>query len=253
MRLLVVNPNTSRPHTETILAAARDAAAPGTTVVAVNAPFGPAYIDSRAEATVAAYATLTALAEHAAGSDAAVIAGFVDPGVGAARELLRLPVVGIVEASCLTACMLGSRFAIVGLSDRLGPVFRDIVNGLGLRDRLAAIELVRDPDERLVYSPDGAVDLLADAARKAIAEAEAEVIILGGAPLAGIAPQLAQRLEVPVLDGVRCGVRQAELLAGLGARKPSAGSFRHPGARRLAGVSPAVESLFVNQHLGRTA
>ena len=244
MRLLVVNPNVSTSHTETIAAAAREVAAPGTSVDAVNVPFGPHYIDTRGEVVIAAYATLLALARHVDGHDAAVIAGFVDPGLGAAKEILPIPVVGIVEAACLTACLLGTRFAIVTLGPRLVPVFRDLVRGYGLSERLAAIEAVDDPDELLVKHRSAAIEPLAAAARVAIQQAGADVIVVGGAPLADIVPDLANVLDVPVIDGVRCAVRQAELLVGLGWRKSRAGSYSLPGPRPLLGVPSEIAALY---------
>src|SRR5262245_9781290 len=244
MRLLVVNPNVSASHTETIAAAAREVATPGTIIEAVNAPFGPRYIDSRGEVVISAYATLMVLARHADGHDAAVIAGFVDPGLGAAKEILPIPVVGIVEAACLTACLLGTRFAIVTLGPRLVPVFRDLVRGYGLSERLAAIEAVDGPDELLVENRSAAVAPLAAAARSAIERAGADVIVVGGAPLADIVPELTNALDVPVIDGVRSAVRQAELLVGLGWRKPRTGRFSRPGPRPLVGVPSEIAALY---------
>ena len=50
MRLLVLNPNTSVSVTEKIAAVARAAAAPGTELEFVTAPYGVPYIATRAEA-----------------------------------------------------------------------------------------------------------------------------------------------------------------------------------------------------------
>ena len=57
MRLLVINPNISDSVTRLIGDEARRAAAPGTNLTLLTAPFGVAYIETRFEALVGAYAS----------------------------------------------------------------------------------------------------------------------------------------------------------------------------------------------------
>jgi Asp/Glu/hydantoin racemase len=103
MRILLANPNTTVAVTDRIAAVARAAASPNTEVVAVTGQTGVPYIATRSEAIIGARVALELLAEHAGGCDAAVIAAFGDPGLGGARELLSIPVIGLAEAAMLTA------------------------------------------------------------------------------------------------------------------------------------------------------
>ncbi len=48
----------------------------------LTAPFGVAYIETRFEALIGAYATAQLAAEHHAGHDAVIVAAFGDPGLG---------------------------------------------------------------------------------------------------------------------------------------------------------------------------
>ena len=57
MKLLLINPNTSHSVSDLIAAEARRAAAPGTQISVLTAPFGVAYIETRFESLVGAYAT----------------------------------------------------------------------------------------------------------------------------------------------------------------------------------------------------
>ena len=139
MRLLLANPNTSQSVTDRIAAVARAYASPGTAIQAVTAVAGVPYIATRAEAVIGARAVLELFAEHAAGADAAVVAAFGDPGLGAARELLPIPVVGMAEAAMLTACMLGRRFAIITFAPALGLWYRETVDQYGLSARCSGI------------------------------------------------------------------------------------------------------------------
>ena len=48
-----------------------------------------------------------------------------------------------------------------------------------------------------------------------VSEAQADVLILGGAPLAGVADKLRERIPVPLVDPVQAATKQAEALVAL--------------------------------------
>jgi len=246
-RILLLNPNTSADVTALLEKTAVASAAPGNEIIAISAPRGVPYIATRAEAAIGGAVILEMLAGHGGGFDAAVIAAFGDPGLGGARELTECPVVGLAEASMLTACMLGRRFSIVSFSRTLGPWFRECVESHGLSSRLASIRLLDGP-----FTSIGAVQhekegLLVDLARRAVEQDEADVIVLAGAPLAGLAERVKARIDVPVIDGVAAAVKQAELLVGLATRKAAAGTFRRPAPKASTGLPPALMRLLAGE------
>lgn len=243
MRLLLANPNTSQAVTDRIATVARASASAGTTIHAVTATAGVPYIATRAEAVIGARAVLELFAEHAEGADAAVVAAFGDPGLGAARELLSIPVVGMAEAAMLTACMLGRRFAIVTFAPVLGPWYREIVDYNGLGARCSGVHCLDEAFADVVHvAEEKSAQLVALCAQAVVAGAE--VCILGGAPLAGLAAEIAMQVAVPLVDAVAAAVRQAETLAALRPRKPVAGSFRRPDAKPMAGLPVPLVRLF---------
>ena len=242
MRLLIANPNTSTSITMRIEAAARAAASPGTQITAVTAQFGAPYIVTRAEAAIAAYAMLELLAHSGHGYDAAVIAAFGDPGLDAARELAPMPVVGLAESSMLTACMLGRRFALVSFASAFAPWYRESVERLGLSSRLAAVRCLREGFTSAADVQEEKETALVDLCRLAAEEDGADVVILAGAPLAGLAARIGSRVPVPVLDCVAAGVRQAEMLAGL--KLTRAARTTPPPSKFMTGVSDAMISLY---------
>lgn len=65
----------------------------------------------------------------------------------------------------------------------------------------------------------------------------ADGVMLGGAALAGMAPRLQDRTPVPLLDGIVCALRMAEMLVGLGLPKPAAGLMAPPKGRASIGLS----------------
>ncbi len=243
MRLLLANPNTSQAVTNRIAAVARASASVGTTIHAVTATAGVPYIATRAEAVIGARAVLELFAEHAEAADAAVVAAFGDPGLGAARELLSIPVVGMAEAAMLTACMLGRRFAIVTFAPALGPWYREIVDYNGLGARCSGVHCLDEAFADVVHVAEEKSAQLVAVCAQAVA-AGAEVCIFGGAPLAGLAAEIAEQVAVPLVDGVAAAVRQAETLAALRPRKAVAGSFRRPAAKAMTGLPAHLVRLF---------
>ena len=238
MRILVVNSNTTDSVTARIGDAARAAASAGTEIEAVTAPFGLPLIVSRADWLVAGPATLAALAARRGQYDAAVIACFGDPALDAAKELLDVPVLGISEAAFHAACMLGRRFGIVSFTAALRPMFEECLAHHGLTARCAGFRMgpafAGDPgrvaEERR--------DLILELCRQSIEQDGAEVVILAGGPLAGLAPVLAPHVPVPLVDGTAAAVRLAEALVGLAdARRPRR-------ARRLSGFGDDLAGLY---------
>jgi allantoin racemase len=67
---------------------------------------------------------------------------------------------------------------------------------------------------QLAQDPVAAQILLAQACQRAVREFDAQAIILGGAGLAGMAAAIQAQVDVPVIDSVLTGTRQALLLAG---------------------------------------
>ena len=244
MKILFANPNTTAAVTDRIAAIARAAASPGTEVVAVTASYGVPYIATRADAVIGGRIALELLAEHAAGCDAAVIAAFADPGIGGARELLPIPVIGMAEAAMLTACMLGRRFSIVTFATAMGPWYRECVDYNGLSARLASIRCVPGGFRDINTVAEEKADVLLQACLAAVEQDEADVVILGGAPLAGMAATVADRVPVPLVDGVAAAMRQAEVLAALKPRKATAGTFRTPDPKLITGVPVPLETCF---------
>ena len=243
MRILLINPNTSPEITERVAYHARQALGPEVELVLATGRFGGRYIASRAAASIAAHAALDAFAEHGAGCDAVYLACFGDPGLLALKELAPVPVVGMAEASCHLACLMGRRFAIVTGGARWGPMLEEFVAALGLRDRLSGIRTVAPTGDEIARNPQAAIGRLTEACRACAVEDGADVVILGGAALAGLAARIAPALPVPVLCSVVAGAKAAAALAGLSAAKARAGSLATTPAVGTVGLGPALERL----------
>ncbi len=239
MKILLLNPNTTRDVTDLLHAAAMGVAAPGTEIVARTAPRGVPYIATRAEAQIGGALVLEMLAE-AEDVDAAIIAAFGDPGLHGARELFDFPVIGMAEAAMLTACMLGARFSIVTFARSLEPRFEEIVETHGLGRRCASVRTLEGTFHSIANVQAEKEELIVELANRAAHEDKANVVILGGAPLSGLAAKIKDRVDVPLVDPVAAAVKQAEALIALSPRKAIVGSFRRPDAKPTIGLADAL-------------
>jgi allantoin racemase len=209
LRILLINPNTTESVTALVADHARTVAGDTATFVAVTGRFGARYISSRASAAIAAHAALDALAEHVAGCDAVYLACFGDPGLAALKEISPVPVIGMAEASCLEACNRGRRFAIVTGGALWGPMLTEFVAWLGLAERLATVRTIAPTGDQIARDPEAALAQLAAACTACATEDGADVVILGGAALAGLAARIQPSVPIPVLCSVEAGTRAA--------------------------------------------
>jgi len=207
MRILLINPNTTSSITGRMAAYAGEVAGGAATFIPVTGRFGARYISTRAAAAIAGHAALDALAEHVDGCDAVYLACFGDPGLLACKELSPVPVVGMAEASCIEAASGGRRFAIVTGGVLWKPMLQEFVATLGLSAQLAAVRPIAPTGDQIASDPEGALALLADACNASANEDGAEIVILGGAALVGLAERIQPRVRVPVMCSVATGAR----------------------------------------------
>ncbi len=243
MKLLLINPNISDSVTELIRAEAQRSMLPGTTVDVMTAPFGVAYIETRFEALLGAYAAAEMAAKHHANYDAVVIAAFGDPGLAALREALPIPVTGLTEAALASAMLLGNRISIIAISQRIQAWYREVVDSYGFGSRLASIRALSRPLAGIGTVQDDHMQALKSLAEAAVDEDGADVIVLAGAPLAGFARALKGQLPVPVVDGVSSAVHHAQTLVSLQAGSAQRGSFSPPPQKQHRGLPPSIAQL----------
>jgi allantoin racemase len=234
MRIKVINPNTTASMTRQIGLAARAVAAPGTEILAVNPRKGPVSIEGHYDEAVSVIGLLEEIhAGEAEGIDGYVIACFGDPGLLAARELARGPVLGIAEAAMHAASLVATGFSIVTTLERTRIIAEHLVEAYGMR-RLC--RRVRATDLAVLDLEDaGARQVILEECRRALAEDGSGAIVLGCAGMADLASALARELGAPVIDGVGAAVKFVEALAGLKLGTSKHGDLAYPLAKPYAG------------------
>ncbi|WP_129336189.1 aspartate/glutamate racemase family protein [Cellulomonas endophytica] len=242
MHLRVINPNTTRAMTDLVGRAARGVAGPGTLVDAVQPTMGPASIESHYEEALAVPGLLEQVAlGEAEGVDGYVVACFGDPGLDAARELARGPVLGIAQAAMHAATMVARRFGIVTTLGRTTGRARELVDRYGFAAACTGVRACEIPVLALEDPASGARDRVAEHCRRAVDEDGADAVVLGCAGMADLCADLSDRVGVPVLDGVAAATVLVQGLVTLGARSSTRGEYAPPPPKAMAGLLAGFE------------
>lgn len=244
MHILLVNGNTSESITRALLTEAHHNAAPDTVVFATNCMRGAEVIASRSAEVVAAHAMLEAVAAVQEPYDAVLVGISYDTAVSALRELLAVPVVGMTEAACHVATMVGSRFGVVLPGARNAAFYRERIVACGFEPRLAGMRAVGSSAAALYADPDSSLALIRNASQALVNEERCDALILAGAALVGLHRKIQSDIPVPVIDGIACGVGMLESLVRLNFPKPQAGSYSAPASAKLENIDPVLSRLF---------
>lgn len=218
MRILLINPNTSRAMTAKIADAARGVAGPDVRIDAVCPGVGAAAIESHTDEILAAAAVVELIAADRDGADPAdayVIACFGDPGLDAARELVEVPVLGIAEAAMHLAAVSGRHFGVVTTLSRTLGRAHDLVARYGMERACVSLAATGIPVLDLEDTGSLAVETIARYGADAAAGG-ADVIVLGCAGMADLCAELTSRVGVPVVDGVAAAVGMASGMVRMG-------------------------------------
>lgn len=208
--------------------------APGTQITMVANPDAPPSIESAWAADRAA----VTIGERVRtverdGFDAAIIWCGDDPGLEAARELVKIPVVGPLSASMALASQIGDRFSII-TSRGSGPLARRRVRLAQMESRLASVEVVDVAVLEIGKQAHAVRDDVIAAVRRS-RDRGADCCILGCMAMYGLARTLGPAVSIPVIDPGTAAVQMAEALVRMGFTAAGAASAHEAGA--------AVETL----------
>ncbi|MCM3760602.1 aspartate/glutamate racemase family protein [Alkalihalobacillus oceani] len=243
MRIKIINPNTTVSMTKAIEQAGKKFARARTEVFAVNPSIGPESIESFYDE----YLSIPGLLEEIIigdkdeGVDAFIIACFGDPGLLAAREVTKKPVLGIAEAAITTARLIAPNFSIVIPLHRSRRLSEEVVQMHGAKDRCISIRTtdltVLDFDKNL----EKGLNVLEEECKRAVEEDGAECVLLGCAGFVTFVEELQQKLGVPVFDGVSPAVKLAEGLVDMGVETSKALTWSPPEKKVITGFSEILQ------------
>lgn len=205
--LVVINPNSSETVTKGIDAAVDPLRSFGIPIRCLTLAEGPPGIESQLQAdlTIAPMLKLAAAQNDAAGY---VIACFGDPGLHALRDQTPLPVVGIQEASVMTALSLGQRFGVIAILPTSIPRHLRAFGAMGALDRMAgdrALGLgVAD-----LGNEAKSLDAMIATGNRLRDEDGADVLIMGCAGMAHYREPLEEATGLPIVEPTQAATSMA--------------------------------------------
>lgn len=236
MHIHVINPNTTASMTGKIGEAASRIAAPGTRISATNPASGPASIEGHFDEAVSAVGVAEEVrAGEREGVDAYVIACFGDPGLLAARELTRAPVIGIAEAAFHMATLISTRFSVVTTLGRTGIIAEHLLQNYGFAHHCRRVRAAEIPVLDLEDDGDTALESVIAECCRARDEDGIGAIVLGCGGMADLTERIRQEVGLPIVEGVTAAVKLAEALVGLGLETSKHGDLAFPRPKPFSG------------------
>ena len=236
MHIHVINPNTTASMTRKIGEAASRIAASGTRISATNPASGPASIEGHFDEAISAVGVAEEIRNgKRQGADAYIIACFGDPGLLAARELTRAPVIGIAEAAFHMATLISTRFSIVTTLGRTGIIAEHLLQNYGFVQHCRRVRAAEIPVLDLEDDGNAALARLIDECRRARDEDNIGAIVLGCGGMADLTEQISDAVGLPVIEGVTAAVKLAEALVGLGLGTSKHGDLAFPRPKAFTG------------------
>lgn len=211
-RVLVINPNSNALVTERVRELCKQYETPQLSFEVINPDTGPFSIVSDEDKLQAELQVLALIRQRLPEShDAYVLACFDDLALHAARQIVKVPVIGCCEAGISAALAVSPALAIVTTLVAALPGIRVMMQ----RYKAGELATVRAAgigvDEAARSGPDAQARLM-QAVQAAVLEDEAKVVLLASGGLTGWAENIGREAGVAVIDAVEAALRRAALV-----------------------------------------
>lgn len=210
VRLVLLNPNTNENTTATMAALARAALPAEVELSEMTVAFGTQLIVDEAGLAAAADAVSALVpALRASRPDGVIVSAFGDPGLQRLRDMLDCPSTGIAEAAFAEAAAVSRPFAVVTTTPDLAGAIGAAAVRYGHGSLFRGCMVTTGDPGVVMADPRRLIDGLAEACDRAIQDLAAEVIVIGGGPLAAAAQALQSQVRVPLIEPVPAAARLA--------------------------------------------
>jgi allantoin racemase len=217
----VARRSSSGPYARALSAALRGAADAGTEIDVHGLGPGKAIADQYRYLEVLDTAEIldNGLRAEREGYDALLIGNVFEPGLHALREVLNIPVLGLLESSVHLACLMGASFSIVNVNAKFVRKVTENVAATGLRDRLVSIDTMQvergavlDRAFEDATVRDQVIAQFAEAARRGLDKGAETIIPAGGIVMTLLAFAGVHTVDnAPIVNGLVALVKMAEL------------------------------------------
>ncbi|MEJ5083280.1 MULTISPECIES: aspartate/glutamate racemase family protein [unclassified Ochrobactrum] len=229
MHIHLINPNSTASMTNQAMESALMVKHTQTRITATNPLETPKSIEGSMDEAMSIPGMLAEIMKSEAQDvDAYVIACFDDPGLHAAREVAKGPVIGICQAAVQVAMTISRRFSVITTLPRSVAIIEELVSNYGAERYCRKVRAIDLPVLALEDDQSLAEQLLIAEIERAKTDDGAEAIVLGCAGMSALCERLKIATGVPVIDGVTAAVKLAEALVGAGYATSKVNSYNYP-------------------------
>ena len=224
-RLVVINPNSTQAATRSIAEAVAVFGSDQIAIDCLTVENGPPSIEKQQDVDRVAPHVLERVVNEASTAAGFVIACYSDPGVFAARELVKVPVFGVAQATLGFAASLGTAVGVISLRPTSVARHMAYARALGLSklivaDRAAELSVVDLVEDHTVERR------MLECAKHLVHRDGADILILGCCGMSRFRQGIEDALGVPVLDPTQVAVGAALTAIRAGYRTPALGRAR---------------------------
>lgn len=143
-----------------------------------------------------------------------------DPGVFAAREMVKIPVFGAFEPTMMAACTLGEKVTIISMDRVASKALNQQIRQLGITNRINEPRYV-DQIYSDILKEDNLIEALTKESIEAIEKDDADVIVLGCTAMYYIIDRLRANIKqagynIPILEPASVALKLLETNVSLG-------------------------------------
>jgi allantoin racemase len=203
-----------------------------TSLDVVNLERGSESIEDSYDVPWSANFTLQEVEKAAAeGYDGIIIYCYGDPALQAAKQAVRIPVVGLGEASAIFALLLGHRFGVLTAGPpEAGTFLMDNLRMYELDHRCVGVLPIGVPVLDLKEGGEKERTVLVELGR-GLMDKGADVIVLGCGSILGVAEAVSHELGIPVVIPAAAALKMCEAMISMGVAQSKKG-FYPPAAKR---------------------
>ena len=237
IRIKLINPNTTVSMTGNMVECAQRIAGRGTEIIGASPEMGPPSIEGYYDEALATPGLLAEVAKgERTGCDGYVIACFGDPGLHAAREIARGPVIGIAEAAMHVASLIAPSFSVVTTLGRTCGMAWHLAERYGARRFCRNVRAVEIAVVELENPASDARRRIVEECQRALAEDGSDAIVLGCAGMVDLSHAISREINAPVVEGVTAAVKLVEALVTLSLATAKRGEYSFPLPKTYSGL-----------------
>lgn len=207
---------------------------PDTSLVITNVEKGTETIDCAFDAAWAApFALQEVIKSEKEGYDGLIISCFGDPALRAAKEAVKIPVIGAGEASVTFATLLGRKFGIVTAGPpEAGAFLMDNLRMYELDHKCVGVKALGIHVADLKYGSKEEIQRLIEIGRDMI-DKGADVLVLGCGGMLGIAEEATRQLDVPIVIPFVAALKMCEAIISMGLAQSKQGFYPPVSKKRV--------------------